>query len=195
MIRSILGFIGGVIAGQLFILATGILAIQSFGVRLGTIFSATNEIVTIVPGSTPYWFLIPTAVLQAIVAFYCFQFAKPRASSWKLTSVLGFATSLAITSGVALASSSMKAPILGDALAVLPGWQGWLQYGALNPVTYMLSALAFGLVLIAVYSKATAHSGERAQVRVAPESDQERVEKDQTEGSGIGATRRENSTQ
>ncbi len=161
--RNVAGLVAGVIAGQLFILVSGILAIQSFGIRLGTLFSPTNEIVTIAPGSTPHWLLVTTAVLQAIAAFVCFRFAKSEASTWKIVSVLGFAASLAITSGVALANSGMKAPILGDALAVLPGWQGWVQYGALNPVTYMLSVLAFGLVIVATYSKMTIRAGERAQ--------------------------------
>lgn len=142
VVKRLLSFISGSLAGIVFVVVTGALSIQVIGNKAGVAFDLRNEVAGIVAPRLPILPSLAVAALSGmIIALYSFTLRRGDERVRRAV-VISFAAVVAL---LVIYSYFLTAGRIdgGDApQGVLRGWRGWLEEGGGNPAVHVVALLS-----------------------------------------------------
>ncbi|TDE96004.1 hypothetical protein EXU48_07095 [Occultella glacieicola] len=142
--RFVAGLVAGLLAGTVYVLTCGLLAIRAEAVRAGAIVDLDNQIVAI---TDPRFPILPFALSAAAGAAMVYGLVY-RAGSRRSPADVGLVCGALVACVSLIAwSATSDADHLARPASFAVGWEGWVQFGGRSQAVHLVTVL-LGVTLV-----------------------------------------------
>ncbi|MDX6231123.1 MAG: hypothetical protein QOH68_71 [Nocardioidaceae bacterium] len=141
MVKTFGWTVGALGLGIAYVLAVGVLSVQTMGARAGAKFDLNNELVSVTSPTIPVLPMLGTALLSALVLYAVTFGLRKRSTRTRISVAMAFAAGA--LSLVVWSLTMTPAGVLATEGIPL-GWEGWIKEGGTSPAVHVVIILALG---------------------------------------------------